>query len=149
MVNFNIQDGTYPSWEEFKKYYFDVENYPNTKSILRKISISERTFQRWSKEVAKETGRIRVWNGRQAEIQDYTIEKKPTRFEKAKFYYWNNNAKKFGVCKWIDGKATYFGVYSSKEDAEKIVRWCKQNNWDKELFNKLGKKEVLRICDSE
>lgn len=149
MANFNIQEGTSPSWEEFKKYYFDVENYPNTKSILQKISISERTFQKWSKEVAKETGRIRVWNGRHAELQDYTIEKKPTRFEKAKFYYWNNNANKFVVVKQIDGKATYFGIYSSKEDAEKIVRWCKQNNWDKELFNKLGKKEVLRICDSE
>ena len=54
--------------------------------------------------------------------------KKLKVIRKGKFYYTDGDG--FKVKKTINGKNINLGKFKTEEDAQKIVKWCEENNWD-------------------
>lgn len=72
---------------------------------------------------------------------DWNINKLPLELKKLQvpiqepqYFYYNITLKKFSVMKNIDGKTHYYGYYTTREEAQRIVQLLKENNWDKECL---------------
>lgn len=76
MVNFKFVEENPLTYNEFKKYWLDVENYPTLESICKKLNIGMRKCSTWGKEVTMETGFQRKTLNRKVDYSCYEDFKK-------------------------------------------------------------------------
>lgn len=117
-----------------KNYYFrkDINKY----IITKKINGENKYFGAYQTEKEAEQMIIEL-NKVNWIIEDLPEEFKINKYEreKAKYYRYDEHAKKWRIYKTVDGKYTNFGYYDTEEEAQAMVKYLKENNWDRSLLD--------------
>ena len=54
------------------------------------------------------------------------------RYKNPRWIHYNKKSKKYCINRTIHNFITYFGCYDTLAEAEKVVEFLNENNWDKE-----------------
>lgn len=125
----NVTVSEYSDGELQDRYNSFVNLYKNNNFTLREIAkrlgISPHLTGRIKKE-AIEKGDI---DGSSKPSLDYC--------------YFNENTRKWYICKWNGEKQVFYGTYGSFKEAQMVSNELKKVNWDKNQLEKI--KEELKI----
>ena len=110
----NYDDGV--DYEEFKKDYFDVDL--NRRQICEKWGISLKNYDKYRKQIARETGVTRR--------KSNSFGKKSLSYDDRYIYKYVDG---YHVKKTIDGLLWTFGIFSSLELARKGTHYFEEMGW--------------------
>lgn len=100
-------------------------------------------------EIKKELGRANYERYRKIALKRGDISQRPfnLRFngddDKVKYYHFDKKRKKYRVRRVIKGKYNDYGFYESENEAKKVVKILKSNDWDESILKEFLEKEDI------